>query len=471
MKKLFTLLPLCLLFCATSSRAQIFWVENFESGSTSGMQLSGYTGPHGAWTNTVTGAEGTDPNVWYVSCAENGHTNGVCGTGCVASSSTATGATLHIGSNPGSIVGGDNGASYDAGGLCGLLACPQTDRRAESPTINCSGHTGISLSFNYIENGETTNDDGSVYYSADNGSTWSLLVNTPKSTLCSGQGTWSHYSVALPASANNNPNVKIAFRWVNNDDGVGTDPSFAIDSVALYTASSGPAASFTASATTICQDSCITFTNTSTGTIDSFRWVAMGVLVPTTSSIVPVCFPFAGTIPVTLRVYGSGTVDSTTTIITVNPAPHPVITASGTLLTTSGSYTTYQWYKNDTAIAGATSSTYTYSGYGSFYVIVDSGGCKGKSNTITHTVGVNAVTAAQARYYISQASADMFILGATSVLEGDETVQVFDATGRLLFTDKITAGTDRKQFFVGGIGSGIYIVRVGNAAVLKWLKQ
>jgi hypothetical protein len=35
----------------------------------------------------------------------------------------------------------------------------------------------------------------------------------------------------LPASANNNPNVRIGFRWINNDDGDATDPSFAADDV------------------------------------------------------------------------------------------------------------------------------------------------------------------------------------------------------------------------------------------------
>lgn len=463
MRKLFTLLPLCLLLCAYSSRAQIFWVENFESGSTSGLEASSYTGPNGSWTVTTTGTA-TYANKWFVSCAEQGYTAGLCGDGC--SGPTGLGATLHIGST---FFGTDNGASYFAGSSLSV-----TNARAQSPVINCTGHTGITLSFYYIEAGEGTDDNGSIYYSPDGGTTWSLLADPAKTALtCSPQGTWTRYTYTLPSSADNNANVKIGFLWVNDADATATDPSIAIDSMALSSsgASSGPSASFTTSATTICQDSCITFTNTSTGTIDSFRWVAMGVLVPTTASTVPVCFTFTGTFPVTLRVYGGGTVDSQTTMITVNPAPHPVITASGTTLTVTGTYTSYQWYKNDTAIAGATNNSYTYSGFGSFYVIVDSGGCQGMSNTIIHTVGVNGVTAAATRYFMAQSGPDMFILGATSSLTRDEDVQVFDATGRLLFSDKISAGADRKQFFVGGLGSGMYIVRVGDVAVLKWIKQ
>lgn len=38
----------------------------------------------------------------------------------------------------------------------------------------------------------------------------------PKSINCGGgQGRWTQYSIALPASANNNPNVKIGFRSGN----------------------------------------------------------------------------------------------------------------------------------------------------------------------------------------------------------------------------------------------------------------
>lgn len=472
MKKLTTLLSLFLLIGSFSSKAQIFWVENFESGSTAGALITSY----GGWTLSVTGTEGSDPNTWYVSCAENGHTAGVCGTSCTLSSATSTGATLHIGSDAAASLG-DNGASYDAGGLCALgFACPQTDRRAESPTINCTGHIGITMGFNYIENGQGATDDGSVYYSADNGATWSLLVNTPKTTLCGGQGLWAHYTIALPASANNNPNVKIGFRWVNNDDGAGTDPSFAVDSVSLYTASSGGVnASFTKSATTICEDSCITFTSTSTGTIDSIRWIVPGASISTsTTSPFTTCFPASGASSIALLVYGGLSFDSAMATITVNPAPHPVITATGHTLTVSGTYTTYQWTKNDTAIVGATNNTYTYTGTGSFQVIVDSGGCKGASNAIVHTLGVVEIAATYNRYAVAQSGNDAFTLYASQILNANLDVRVYDATGRLLLQDNWTAGSDKKQFYAPGLTSGIYIIRVGNAdgsAVLKWLKQ
>ena len=230
MKTLSTLF-IALFMCAGIANAQVFWTETFTNGSSSGALVSSYTGPYGAWTLTINGTEGSDPNPWYISCVENGHTAGVCGTPCAAVSATATRESLHVGSATTGAGVGDAGATYDAGGLCGLIACPQTNRRAVSPVINLTGKSNIKLAFDYIENGDGANDDGSVWYY--DGTTWSMLYNTPKTTLCGVQGTWTHDSVMLPASANNNPNVKIGFNWVNNDDGVGTDPSYAIDNVTL----------------------------------------------------------------------------------------------------------------------------------------------------------------------------------------------------------------------------------------------
>ncbi len=210
-----------------------FWTENFENSCASGCFASGYSGVNGAWGVTLTGPnfDVGSYNIWYVSCAENGNAAGACGTGCGSDES------LHMGSQ----TLGDIGAAYDAGGLCGFFWCITTDQRAESPTINCTGQFGISLNFNYIENGQGSTDNATVWYF--DGTTWTQIDDPPKVVLCGVQGTWTARTIVLPASADNNPNVKIGFRWVNDDDGGGVDPSFAVDDITLSTASA--ASSFT----------------------------------------------------------------------------------------------------------------------------------------------------------------------------------------------------------------------------------
>src|SRR5204863_9116102 len=57
-----------------------------------------------------------------------------------------------------------------------------------------------------------------------------------KTTVCaSTSGIWTSFTTNLPVSANNNPNVKIGFQWTNDNDATGTDPSFAVDDIALTT--------------------------------------------------------------------------------------------------------------------------------------------------------------------------------------------------------------------------------------------
>lgn len=366
---------IALLFPAYVMHAQtVFWSENFNNSCSASCTAVGYNGGNGAWTQTVTGVEGADPNMWYVSCAENGHTAGICGTGCQPASATATLASLHVGSNPNSL--GDVGAAYDAGGLCGFWTCPQTSRRIESPTINCTGQTSITLAFNYIENGAPPNDDASVWYY--DGATWSLLVNTPQTVVCgSGQGQWTAFSIALPASADNNPNVKVGFLWVNNDDGVGTDPSFAVDDVTLSVASSSaPVSAFTASATSVCIGQSVNFTDISTGGPTAWAWTFPGGTPATasTQNVSGVTWSVAGTYSVTLAASNASGTSTSTVVITVNASP--TVTASGnptsicanqTVTLTGGGANTYVW--NPGSIPGspvnvnpAATTTYTVVG-------------------------------------------------------------------------------------------------------------
>ena len=242
------LITITALFMSSMAFSQtVFWLENFNNGCTSLCPVSGYTGVNGPWTMidstpALLCSIAVSSNQWYVSCAENGHTPGVCATGCMAADSTSTLATLHIGNVPTSPAApvfcptGDCGARYDGGGFCDVGGIPpstQTDKRAVSPNINCLGRNNITLSFNYITKGDPGNDYGQVEYSDDGGTSWYFLASPNASILCDTVGQWASYSFLLPSSCDNNPGVKIGFRWINNDDGNGTDPSFAVDNVSL----------------------------------------------------------------------------------------------------------------------------------------------------------------------------------------------------------------------------------------------
>ncbi len=239
MKK-FLLLIFSLSYFLTLS-AQPFWTEDFGTGNncSQGTLASAYTGTNGAWSVPNTGTNDPYANEFFVSATEAGRGVGNCGDGCL-DTPTQLNRTLHVGNVFADLgifgtLPADNGASYNNGGVCaGLGICVLTDKRIASPAIDCSGKSNITLSFNYMENGDGANDNAELWY-YDGITAWALLENLPKTTSnCSGgQGTWTAHSVQLPQSADHNANVKFGFRWVNNDDGVGSDPSFAVDDITL----------------------------------------------------------------------------------------------------------------------------------------------------------------------------------------------------------------------------------------------
>lgn len=232
---------LCLLLAApgTPCVAQtVVWQETFDG--TNNWET-------GANLNQNVGGSCGKSNKFYISCKENGNPAGSCGTGCGSNK------TLHVGS----ATLGDLGAAYDAGGFssCGsgcFLCNTTTNKRSWSKAINTTGFSLLSLEFDYIENGEGSNDNATVEYSTNNGSSWTLLQDMPKTNNsgCGAQGKWAHCVLALPASCCNIPVLRIAFRWVNNNDGAGTDPSFAVNNVQITTPGTLPVEliSFTAHA-------------------------------------------------------------------------------------------------------------------------------------------------------------------------------------------------------------------------------
>ena len=298
----------------------VVWQEDFSNNCSIGCLGNAYNGVNGAWTETTTGVQGTTANLWYISCAENNNGLNNCSGNC----GTTQNETLHIGimnGNPACSTG-DCGASFE-GGVCPPL-CSETDSRIESPTIDLTGDYDVVLNFSYIEGGDGLNDNSTLWYF--DGTTWMELAD-PASTnngLCTvGDGQWAAYSVELPASANNNPNIKIGFRWKNNSDGIAAAVSFAVDDLSLSLIP--PIANFTASSTNICQNNCITFDNLSTFQLGAiFDWSFGNGQNSSSQNPGSICYPIAGAYTVSLTVTDANGTDSqtSTNYITVNAGPN-----------------------------------------------------------------------------------------------------------------------------------------------------
>lgn len=227
------------------------------------------------WTlNTDLGTEDANPNTWYISCEEEGVGAGLCGTACGAGNQT-----LHVSTNP-----ADLGAAYVETGA-GFTGA---DRRAESDDISTVGDVDLTLNFDMIGWGNA-DDFAEVFYSIDGGGTWTS-IDGPLTSLCCGgipcsgaeQGLWETKTYALPVECEGIPNLRISFVWQNIDDGIATDPSFAVDNITItkppVVVAGGPTALFDPEDITICQGESITYTDMSiTGdVITDWNWVFGG---------------------------------------------------------------------------------------------------------------------------------------------------------------------------------------------------
>lgn len=300
MKQFLGLLSAFFLLSSTIS-AQIFWTEDFGAGACNQGQLAtDYAGTNGVWSLSQGAINGAQANTWYVSAQEQGgQGDGGCGVECSGDMNN----TLHVSNIDlnifGNIIDADLGAAFftstlnGAGGFDGT-----TDNRIESPTIDCTGKSDIDLNFIYLEglNGtagsDELNDNAEVWYF--DGATWTFLDNPSKTPSdCAPQGTWTNYTIDLPVSANNNSNVKIGFRWTNNDDDQFLDPSFAVDDISLSEPEvvNIPIAIFGAIPDTICASEEIAMIDdqsTSTGTITTWTWDFDGGLADLTDPANPV---------------------------------------------------------------------------------------------------------------------------------------------------------------------------------------
>jgi hypothetical protein len=144
--------------------------------------------------------------------------------------------------------------------------------------------------------------------------------------------------------------------------------------------------------------------------------------------------------------------------IAVKVLPNPVVTASYTpstnVLTTSQSYSTYQWFVNSQAIGGATTRNHTPTVNGGYKVQVsDNNGCWGMSDIIfVNELGVASTQLGKSIKIFPNPTSGVLNISATAPV----TYKVLDITGKVIVTG------DNDKIDMSATTDGAYILLISD---------
>jgi hypothetical protein len=239
---------------------------------------------------------------------------------------------------------------------------------------------------------------------------------------------------------------------------------------------------------TVCGNASLTLVNSSIGTpVPNYTWTSTGgaTFNPNNNSVIAsINFPGPGTYTITLAA-GNGTVSSTTKTITVYPTP-PLVLNTPTLvclndlvtITASGG-NTYAWLPFFTL---GTSVSYTASVDQSFTcTATDTHGCKSIDSVtiyVTECLGVDKIKTNPNHISLyPNPSADKLFVKLFTDKGMDVTIEIYDASGRMLFNTPANFGKDKTEMplDVAGFAKGIYLVKIisntGLENHLKFIKE
>lgn len=172
----------------------------------------------------------------------------------------------------------------------------------------------------------------------------------------------------------------------------------------------------------------------------------------------------------------NGCTDSDTVALNFLAAPSPVITQSGNMLST-GTYSSYQWLMNGTAISGANSMDYLASVSGNYTVVVtDSNGCTGETATPFIFVGLEGESLLEGISAYPNPCTAKIQVKAILPSSGLVQITIFDLTGRKCFGSQAEFSNTsfEKELDLSDLPNGAYFLQIqsesGNG-IVRIVKQ
>ena len=153
---------------------------------------------------------------------------------------------------------------------------------------------------------------------------------------------------------------------------------------------------------------------------------------------------------------GSGCTNTDDVVVTVNAVPVATATDNGDATITAGTAATYQWIDcaTGTAIAGATSQTYTVTANGTYAVVVSNGSCSDTSACVTiDYMKVSELSLDAISIYPNPTRDNVTV----TMSSASASIEIIDAQGKLLNATQVVNGD---KIDLSTYETGMYIFRV-----------
>jgi hypothetical protein len=221
---------------------------------------------------------------------------------------------------------------------------------------------------------------------------------------------------------------------------------------------------FTQNTQSICEGSCINFTNNSQNG-SGYQWYFPGGIPSSNSSFnpPPICYNNSGTYDVTLITTNANGTDSLTvnnSVIIFPAVQFSGLTQNGDTIFTLPGLVSYQWYYDSTLIQAANNYYLVATMNGNYSVIVtDSNGCSAAATLYNVQTNINDPDLKN-NFYIYYSNSTLFFEIDKAVTSEDQ-LTIFNETGQLLYTYSLQKSLKSDRFQINGIqlSAGIYFVR------------
>lgn len=352
-----------------------------------------------------------------------------------------------------------------------------SNRTADTGPIVTTGMSSVNLSFIYLCNGQSGVAYGTLEYSTNGGSTW-----TVQSTY-SGVSSWTTENLTNPAWANQ-ADLRLRFRWQNGASGL--DPAFSVDNI-LVTGTGGASNAITTGTSLTPTSWCYNATQninvdfTSTGTFTAGNVYTAQLSDATGSFAAPTAI---GTLSSTAN---SGTISATIPAGTAVGSGYRIRVVSSTPATTGsdngadltinalptvslGAFSDVCVYADPFTLTGGSPAGGSFSGTGVTLNVFNpnTAGVGSHAITYSYTDGNGCSATAQQNITVS-ACAGIEELNNTYLIYPNPTTSGFQISGaedisRVVVLDmsgrEVLSFDKMETYDVSGLSEGNYLIRV-----------